>query len=183
MPPADESEGQFGLQEGEQADQEVGQDRDYDGRGGDSEDRGEECRNGPNGEDEIGPHISGTLVVVSGRFFLERGLPEYFLARPSEEDLIGNPDRRRRLRALWKWAIGYTILTVVRRQILTWTGLKERRKQRLQFIELARFKERFVLDSARAPKWEELVKRIHPYDLHLWRCIAMFQDQRDPIHM
>ena len=131
------------------------------------------------GEDDDGS-ISGassaTNTVVGGTFFLKRRPLEYLLACPSDEEFAQN-----RPRALWRLALNYTV-RVVRGRTLSWRVLLERRQQRRRYIELVRLRLRFRMDSTTVHEWGELVKGIHPDDLHLWHCIAMFQDRRDPVH-
>ena len=174
VPPTEEEEGEEGVDEGgdeDGGDEDEGEDEDENGN---SEDGNEEDGSGSDEEDDNG---SAASIVVGGTFFLKRRPLEYLLACPPDEEFAEN-----RPRALWKLAIKYTI-RVVQRRTLSWSGLTERRRQRRRYIELVRFKQRFRMDSTRAREWGELVRGIHPDDLHLWHCIAMFQERRDPLHL
>ena len=63
--------------------------------------------------------------------------------------------------------------------------LSARRQKRQRYIELFKHRELEpwrVRDIEEAQKWAQLIKEIHPDDLHLWRCIAMYQLRRDVTH-
>ncbi|KAI1787462.1 hypothetical protein LXA43DRAFT_1029206 [Ganoderma leucocontextum] len=79
-------------------------------------------------------------------------------------------------------SLSTTSSEVVQSRTLSWRGLSERRRQRRRYVELVKFKEQFPMDSGTAQEWADLVKGIHPDDLHLWHCIATYQDRRDPVH-
>ena len=177
---ADEEEGAERVEEDGHEDGGDGNEDEDEGDGDENdnpEDGNEEDGSGSDGEDDDGSTESAASVVVGGTFFLKRRPLEYLIACPPDEEFAEN-----RPLALWRLAINYTI-RVVRSRTLSWRGLMERRRQRRRYIELVRFKQRFRMDSTRAREWAELVRGIHPDDLHLWHCIAMFQERRDPLHL
>ncbi|KAI1783133.1 hypothetical protein LXA43DRAFT_1087143 [Ganoderma leucocontextum] len=170
-PPAEDESGlQDGGEvcEGEEEGEEGGSDE-----AGDEEDHG--SGDGEDTDDSTSG-VSSATPVEGGTFFLKRRPLEYLLARPSDEEFAQN-----RPRALWKLALNY-IIRVVQSRTLSWRGLSERRRQRRRYVELVKFKEQFPMDSGTAQEWADLVKGIHPDDLHLWYCIATYQDRRDPVH-
>ena len=174
---ANGSKDELEPQEGEECvERDADEEDEGDEDGGDDSEDGDEEDGSEDSEGEAGS-TARVSTVIGGTFFLKRRPLEYLLACPSDEEFAQN-----RPRALWKLALNYT-LRVVRSRTLSWSGLLERRRQRRRYIELIEFRHRFRMDAATAREWGELVKSIHPDDLHLWHCIAMFQDRRDPIHM
>lgn len=124
--------------------------------------------------------VSGmTAGFIHGTFFLKRRPVEYLLSCPTDEEFTKN-----RARALWKLALNAS-LRAVRSKSLKWGLLSARRKQRQRYIELLNHRQQGswqVRDVEEAQEWAQLIKEIHPDDLHLWRCIAAYQARRDVIH-
>lgn len=147
-----------------------------------AEDGGNVVEEDQHGDDasDAGTAVSGmTAGFIHGTFFLTRRPVEYLLACPPDEEFTTN-----RPRALWKLAINAT-LRVVQSKRLNWGMLSARRQKRQQYIELFKHRELEpwrVRDIEEAQKWAQLIKEIHPDDLHLWRCIAMYQLRRDVTH-
>ena len=115
---------------------------------------------------------------LGGSFCLQRRPLEYFLACPSSHEFEQN-----RPLALWKLALNFAI-RVVRSRTLNWRALSERRRRRQRYIELVTLQERYGrMDPARAQEWAQLIKCIHPSDLHLWQCVVTFQIRRSPVRL
>ncbi|RPD72434.1 hypothetical protein L226DRAFT_154051 [Lentinus tigrinus ALCF2SS1-7] len=131
------------------------------------------------GSSDAGSSFSGiTVGFTHGTFFLMRRPVEYLLSCPPDEEFAAN-----RPRALWKLALNAT-LRAVQGRTLNWGQLSARRKKRQQYIELLKRRHREPWrgqDVEEAQEWAQLIKEIHPDDLHLWRCIAMYQERRDVI--
>ncbi|RPD68335.1 hypothetical protein L226DRAFT_346944 [Lentinus tigrinus ALCF2SS1-7] len=134
------------------------------------------------GASDTGTAVSGmTAGFTHGTFFLTRRPVEYLLSCPSDEEFTAN-----RPRALWKLALNAT-LRAMQSRTLSWGRLSARRKQRQQYVEILLQKRRQPgpwrgQDVEEAQEWTQLIKGIHPDDLHLWRCIATYQLRRDVIH-
>ncbi|KAI0699900.1 hypothetical protein C8T65DRAFT_296564 [Cerioporus squamosus] len=136
----------------------------------------EECDDGAS---DTGTAVTGmTVGFVHGTFFLKRRPVEYLLSCPPDEEFAEN-----RPRALWKLALNATLRAIQSRTV-NWKLLSVRRKQRLRYIELLKHRQESwrARDVEEAQEWAQLIKEIHPDDLHLWRCIAMYQMRRDVIH-
>ncbi|RDX50314.1 hypothetical protein OH76DRAFT_469327 [Lentinus brumalis] len=132
------------------------------------------------GASDTGTAVTGMSAgFVHGTFFLKRRPVEYLLSFPSDEEFAEN-----RPRALWKLALNAT-LRVVQSKIVNWGFISARRKQRLRYIELLKNREESwgSHDVEEAQEWVQLIKEIHPDDLRLWRCIALYQRRRDVIHI
>lgn len=116
--------------------------------------------------------------LVHGPFFLKRRPIEYLLACPPDEEFAAN-----RPKALWKLALNAT-LRVVQSKKMNWGLLSARRQLRTRYIELVKHRQRSweVRDVQEAQEWAQLIKEIHPDDLHLWRCIALYQMRREVVH-
>ncbi len=144
-------------------------DQDYDDDDDESDD----------GASDTGTADTGiTAGFMHGTFFLKRRPVEYLLSCPSNEEFAEN-----RPRALWKLALNAT-LRVVQSKSLNWGLISARRKQRLRYIELLKHRQESwgSYDVGEAQEWAQLIKEIHPKDLHLWRCIALYQMRRDIEH-
>ncbi|RPD69592.1 hypothetical protein L226DRAFT_268418 [Lentinus tigrinus ALCF2SS1-7] len=132
------------------------------------------------GASDAGTAVSGmTVGYIHGTFFLTRRPVEYLISCPPDEEFAAN-----RPRALWKLALNAT-LRAVQSRTLSWGLLSARRKQRQQYVELLKRRQRGPWrgqDVEDAQEWAQLIKGIHPGDLHLWRCIALYQLRRDVIH-
>ncbi|RPD68320.1 hypothetical protein L226DRAFT_601477 [Lentinus tigrinus ALCF2SS1-7] len=133
-----------------------------------------------NGASDAGSAVSGiTVGFAHGTFFLMRRPVEYLLSFPPEEEFAAN-----RPRALWKLALNAT-LRAVQGRTLNWGVLFARRKKRQQYIELLKRRQREprrVQDVEEAQEWAQVIREIHPDDLHLWRCIVTYQLRRDVVH-
>jgi hypothetical protein len=116
-----------------------------------------------------------SLTLRGGTFFFMRKPISSFLFRPSEAAFLAS-----RTHALWKWALD-SVLSLVRSQLgaLSWDVLQDRRHLRRRYIALVNAQEtKRGLDPTQKQNWTDLVKTIHPNDLHFWRTLASFGRRR-----
>jgi hypothetical protein len=132
---------------------------------------------------EAGSAHSGTQTDVTdifqgGTFSLVRRPIDYFLYRPSDADF-----QESRPKALWKM-VRNAASQWYRSRHLTWDALRERRDKRNRYTELL-LKQREMgnlYDPNEAAEWSMIVQQTHPNDLHLWRTIARYKQNRTVRH-
>lgn len=123
-----------------------------------------------------------TLTSESyGSFVLYRRSVEHTHCRPSDEEFKENKPR-----ALWRLVRNLAKYRF-QMQHLTWEGIQERRDKRQMYLELWRKRSEYYdgtfADTADESKWTELVRTVHPSDLHLWHNIARFKGRRETVHV
>ena len=145
---------------------------------------------GKPGEDES--ILSSTLIFANGghigSFRLSQRPIEYFQFRPRPEEFAEN-----NARALWKYALN-SVIHGVRVRNLSWEYIRDRRDQRLRFIELYTRRREMLggwgeqlsywepLDSLEDEELDLLERTLNPADLRFYRSIARFYFRRETVH-
>lgn len=133
--------------------------------------------NSDDGDEETASETNDTEVFNGGTFFLKRRPVDYFLFRPTDEEL-----ERNRPLALWKWAL-HSVVRTNQARTLQWKVILARRNRRRRYIELLlQLEAEDRLGEDNAAEWKELLRTTHPEDLHFWRTLAFFTQQREINH-
>ncbi|KAI0646024.1 hypothetical protein C8Q79DRAFT_730049 [Trametes meyenii] len=117
-------------------------------------------------------------LVPLGSFDLKRRPLVYFLACPPADYCA-----RSRVAAWWTLALNTAIYNVRSRR-LDWDTLLARRRSRRRYLELKKkhVLNNYWLDAEDSRERDELLKNMHPDDLHAWNALVLFQLSRDIIH-